>query len=141
MWSEGLKREAVWLSGVAASYELAAEVLERIGQVSILRSSIWRCVQEAGEQFRRVEEAECERAMMLPERWEPPSRAEVTDQRMGAGLDGLLIHLREEGWKEVKIGTVFEVEPTRSHRNGWKRPMPPTTAMSLIWVEPRSWAR
>lgn len=115
MWSEGLKREAVWLSGVAASYELAAEVLARIGQLSVSRSSIWRCVQEAGEQFRRVEEAECERAMLLPERWEPPSRAEVTDQRMGAGLDGLLIHLREEGWKEVKIGTVFEVEvePTR----------------------------
>lgn len=114
IWSEGLKREAVWLSGVAASYELAEEVLARIGQVAVSRSSIWRCAQEAGAQFQRVEAAERKRAMLLPERWEPPSRAEVTDQRMGTSLDGLLIHLREEGWKEVKIGTVYavEVEPT-----------------------------
>jgi hypothetical protein len=112
VWSEGLKREAVWLSGVAASYELAEEVLARIGQLSISRSSIWRCAQEAGEQFQRLAQAEREHAMLLPECWEPPSRAEVSDQRMGAGLDGALIALRDEGWKEVKFGTVFAVEVT-----------------------------
>jgi len=108
-WSEGLKREAVWLSGVAASYQLAAEVLARIGQLAVSRSSIWRCVQEAGEQFQRLEQAEREQAMLLPERWTPPSRADVSDQRMGVSLDGALIHLREEEWKEVKIGAVFAV--------------------------------
>lgn len=112
--SEGLKREAVWLSGVAVSYELAAEVLERIGHLSISPSSIWRYAQEAGEQFQKVEQAERESALMLPERWEPPSRTEVSDQRMGVGLDGALIPLREEGWKEVKIGAVFAVEVTPS---------------------------
>jgi hypothetical protein len=110
VWSEGLKREAVWLSGVAVSYELAAEVLERIGQLSISPSSVWRCAQEAGGQFQRVEQAGRESALMLPERWEPPSRAEVNDQRMGVSLDGWLMHIREEGWKEVKVGAVFEVE-------------------------------
>jgi hypothetical protein len=110
----GLKREAVWLSGVAASYELAAEVLARIGQVAISSSSLWRCVQEAGAAFQQVEQAEREQAMMLPERWEPPSREQVSDQRMGASLDGALIHLRAEGWKEVKIGALFEVEVTPS---------------------------
>jgi hypothetical protein len=112
VWSEGLKREAVWLSGVAASYELAEEVLERIGQLSISHSSIWRCVQEAGERFQRLEQAEREQALLLPERWAPPSRAAVGDQRMGVSLDGALIHLREEEWKEVKIGAVFAVAVT-----------------------------
>lgn len=112
VWSEGLKREAVWLSGVAASYALAAEVLARIGQLSLSRSSIWRCVQEAGERFQRLEQAERERAMLLPERWELPSRADVSGQRMGVSLDGALIHLREEEWKEVKIGAVFAVAVT-----------------------------
>jgi hypothetical protein len=113
-WSEGLKREAVWLSGIAPSYELAEEVLERIGQLSISCSSIWRCAQEVGEQFQRVEQAERKKALALPERWEPPSRAQVNDQRMGVALDGALVHIREEGWKEVKIGTVFEVALTPS---------------------------
>jgi hypothetical protein len=110
VWSEGLKREAVWLSGVAASYALAADVLARIGQLSVSRSSIWRCVQEAGERFQRLEQAERKQALLLPQRWEPPSRADVSDQRMGVSLDGALIHLRDEGWKEVKIGAVFAVE-------------------------------
>lgn len=112
VWSEGLKREAVWLSGVAASYELAQEVLARIGQLSISRSSIWRCVQEAGERFQRLEQAEREQALLLPARWEPPSRAAVSDQRMGTSLDGALVHIRDEGWKEVKIGAVFAVAVT-----------------------------
>jgi hypothetical protein len=30
---------------------------------------------------------------------------------MGVAMDGSLIHIRQEGWKEVKVGCVFEVEP------------------------------
>lgn len=97
---------------MAGSYELAEEVLARIGQVAVSRSSIWRCAQAAGTQFQRLEQAEREQALLLPERWEPPSRAQVSDQRMGVSLDGALIHLREEEWKEVKIGAVFAVEVT-----------------------------
>jgi hypothetical protein len=29
---------------------------------------------------------------------------------MGAGMDGTMIHVREEGWKELKVGSVFEIE-------------------------------
>lgn len=50
----------MWLSGVAGSYELAEEVLARIGQVAVSRSSIWRCAQAAGTQFQRLEQAERE---------------------------------------------------------------------------------
>lgn len=114
-WSEGLRRDAVWLSGVASSYELAGEVLQRIGHMPMSCTSIWRCTQEVGEQFQQVEQEARERALMLPERWEPPSRAQVSDQRMGVAMDGAFVHIREEGWKEVKIGTIFEVAvtPTR----------------------------
>lgn len=111
-WSEGLEREVVWLSGVAPSYELAAEILNRIGQVSISQPSAWRCSQAAGRKFRAVEEAERRRANALPERWDPPSRAEVEDQRMGVSMDGAMVHIRDEGWKEVKVGVVFDVAVT-----------------------------
>ncbi len=30
-------------------------------------------------------------------------------KRMGVAMDGSMIHIRKEGWKEVKIGCVFEV--------------------------------
>ena len=120
LWSEGVEREVVWLSGAVSSFGLAAEILQRIGGISISPSSIWRCVQAVGAKFRALEEAERERANALPEQWTPPSRAEVREQRLGAALDGAIVNLREEGWKEVKLGAIFEIAvmPTRDEKSG-----------------------
>ena len=70
--------------------------------------------------FRRVEEAVRACANALPEQWEPPSRVEVADQRMGASLDGANLNIRTEDWKEVKIGVVFDIEvrPTKDKVTG-----------------------
>lgn len=108
-WSEGLEREAVWLSGAVSSYELVGEILQRVGQMEMSQSSIWRVTQAAGERFRALAEQERERANCLPEKWEPPSRAEVKDQRMGVAMDGAIIPIKDEGWKEIKIGTIFDI--------------------------------
>lgn len=107
--SEGVMREAVWLSGAVASYAMVEEILRRIGGIAVSRTTVWRCTQEAGEKFCRLEAVERKRATALPEQWQPPSRAKVADQRMGVALDGALVNIRQEGWKEVKIGTVFEI--------------------------------
>ena len=112
-WSEGLECEAVWLSGAVSSYEMVSEILMRVGQVEMSQSSVWRVTQAAGERFQALEERERERANCLPERWEPPSRAEVNDQRMGVAMDGAIIFIRDEGWKEVKIGNVFDIAVSR----------------------------
>jgi hypothetical protein len=111
--SDGVIREAVWLSGAVASYEMGAEILRRIGGIEVSRTTLWRCTQEVGEKFRRLEAVERARATALPEQWQPPNRAAPlatsADQRLGVALDGALVNLRQEGWKEVKIGTVFQV--------------------------------
>ena len=107
--SDGVMREAVWLSGAVASYAMVAEILHRIGGIHLSRTTIWRCTQQAGQKFCRLEETERKRATALPQQWQPPSRAEVADQRMGVALDGALVNIRQEGWKEVKIGTIFEI--------------------------------
>ncbi len=108
-WSEGVVRDAVWLSGVVPSYERVEEILRRIGQIQISQTSIWRRTQEVGAKFQAIEERERKRATALPEQWHPPSRAVVSDQRMGVAMDGAMMNIRQEGWKEVKIGTVFNV--------------------------------
>jgi hypothetical protein len=104
-----VKREAVYLSGAVPSFELATAILKRIGQIEISPPSAWRSSQEAGQRFRRVEAAACACATATPERWEPPSRAEVTDQRMGVAMDGASVNIRDEGWKDMKIGVVFDI--------------------------------
>jgi hypothetical protein len=100
---------AVWLSGWMP-FEVVQSVLQRIGQIDISRCSIWRRAQERGALLREYEQAQREQAMMTPVQWEPPSRAEVPDQRMGVAMDGTLINVRKEGWKEVKVACVFDVE-------------------------------
>lgn len=113
VWSEGVERTAVWLSGAVSSFELVEEILQRIGEVSIARSSIWRCTQAAGVKFQAVEAQVRAHATALPEQWDPPSRADGVDRRMGAAMDGATVFVRTEGWKEMKIGTIFDVAVRR----------------------------
>ena len=108
-FSPGVARQAVWLAGLVP-YAQAEAILAEIGQVTISATSIWRQLQAWGSQFAAQEEAERAQANALPERWQPPSRAEQSDQRMGVAMDGFMVHIVDEGWKEMKLGVVFELE-------------------------------
>lgn len=108
-WSEGVVRQAVWLSGLV-SFEQAEMILHEIGQINISRNSIWRQSQAWGAKLRALEQGERVRANALPVKWEPPSRSIEPDRRLGVAMDGTMIHIRQEGWKELKVGTIFEVE-------------------------------
>lgn len=112
-------RQAVWLAGLVP-YKQAEAILAEIGHVTMPATSIWRRVQDVGGQFAALEEAERAQAMVLPEKWDPPSRTEQADQRMGVSMDGFMVHLRDEGWKEMKLGAVFELalRPARDARTG-----------------------
>ncbi|MFN3762051.1 MAG: UPF0236 family transposase-like protein [Anaerolineae bacterium] len=107
-WSEGVVKEAVRLSALMP-YEQVAETLERVGQISISAATVWRLAQEYGEEFRRWEERERKAANALPSEEEKPERKQQPGKRMGVAMDGGMIHIRGEGWKEVKVGSVFEV--------------------------------
>jgi hypothetical protein len=114
-WSEGVAQDAVWLGGLVSSFEHARAVLDRLGRIQMATTSVWRRVQVWGAQFQAIQEAEREQANAVPAKWEPPSRAEKTDQRMGVAMDGTIIYIRQEGFKELKVGAVFEVavRPTK----------------------------
>ena len=109
-WSEGLAKEAVWLSGAIDSFEQAEEAFARIGHVVMSDSTIWRRVDKWGEQFRQLEKERQEAANRVAQRGEVGAPSAKSGQRLGVGLDGAKIHLRQEGWKELKVGCVFEID-------------------------------
>jgi hypothetical protein len=117
--SPGVARHAVWLAGLVP-YDQAAAILAQIGYLNVSASTIWRRVQTWGSQFVAQEEAERVQAQAVPVKWEPPSRAEKSDQRLGVALDGFMVHVVDEGWKEMKLGAVFELaqRPGRDERTG-----------------------
>jgi hypothetical protein len=94
--SAQLQREMVWLS-VTVPYGKAAEVFSRIGQLELSDSTLWERVQ-------RVAKAT-----------QPAALTPLTTQKsggsdkMGIAIDGCMVNIREEAWKEAKIAAVFEV--------------------------------
>jgi len=107
-WSEGVARQAVWLSGMVA-YGEAAEILEAIGQVSISESSVWRLTQKWGGRLVAVEAQESQRANASPDGKDIPTRETRHEQRKGVSMDGTMIYIRGEEWKELKVGCLFDV--------------------------------
>jgi hypothetical protein len=114
-YSPGLEKEMVRLSGEEKSLVHAEEVIERVGHLSISDSSIWRRKERWGARFLEVEEAERERANVLGSAEAFQACVRGSKQRLGVSMDGTMVHLRKEGWKELKVGCCFEIEvyPTR----------------------------
>ena len=107
-WSEAVAKQAVWLYG-QVEQELAEQILNQIGGIPISDTSIWRCAQKWGEQVRLAEAVRARAAIGLPQRGEV-IRGQVPHGRpMGVGLDGGKLNVRGEGWKEFRVGTVFEI--------------------------------
>lgn len=109
-WSEGIAREAVWVSGVVDSYAEGEEVMSRIGRVGISDSSIWRRVKKWGQAFEQLDEGRRERGQAMPNRGEVVAGQERSEGRMGVAIDGANVHIRDEGWKELKVGAVYDLE-------------------------------
>jgi hypothetical protein len=74
------------------------------------KTTLWDRTQVRGKRLREKRQQEAEK------RWETPKRqaviaGEVLEAiRKGASLDGAMIYILGEEWKEVKVGCVFEYE-------------------------------
>jgi hypothetical protein len=109
-YSAGILKAMVWLSGVMDSFAEAEAVFERVGHLSISDSSIWRRKEKWGEAFQAIEEAEREKANTPSRAHEFRERVLGSGKRLGVGMDGTMVHIRDEGWKELKVGCSFEIE-------------------------------
>lgn len=109
-YSPGLVKEMVWLSGVVNSFAEAEQVLARIGHVFVSDSSIWRRKEVWGERFKAVEEAQRQKANTLGRAEQFRAQALGASQRLGVSMDGVMVFILGEGWKELKVGCSFEIE-------------------------------
>jgi hypothetical protein len=88
--------------------------MQTVGDVEISTSSIWRRVKKWGEQFQKIEARQQVKAYELEEL--KPINPNRSLGRMGVSMDGCMVPIREEGWKELKVGCVFDVA-TRVHKD------------------------
>ena len=109
-YSEGVLREIVWVSGAVDSFAEAKAVLKRIGHLTLSDSSVWRRKEEWGERFEAIESAEREKANTLPKRSDFRRQVLNATSRIGVSMDGTKVYIRDEGWKELKVGSSFEIK-------------------------------
>ena len=103
----------VWLSGLLP-YQQCEQVLERIGERYVSASSIWRQSQVYGQPLQA--EVEHQQRQVSVERIQLPDPRHDHNQRKALSMDGGMVNIRGEGWRELKVGAVFDVE-TRLERN------------------------
>jgi hypothetical protein len=114
-----VSRLAVWLSGLVP-FAQAAEILEQVGQITCSRGTVWEQTKQWGEQFQAVEAKAQNLAGVVDLKNGVVPGEMQGHKRMGVSMDGGMINIRTEGWKEAKIGCVFEVETglERDERTG-----------------------
>jgi hypothetical protein len=103
--SHGLARLLVKLSA-DPTYQSSADTISELMRVSVSDSSAWRETQKAGEKYQALRGGD-ERL--------PPQNQQAHEggegKVMGTTMDGFMVNVRgkEEGWREIKVGCVFEI--------------------------------
>lgn len=113
VFTRGLARQMVWLSGLLP-YEQCEAVFAEIAEQWLSASSIWRQTQNHGQ--RLLEYTEVQREQVSVERIQFPDEKYDHDQRKGLSMDGGMVNIRHQGWRELKVGAIFDVD-LRLERN------------------------
>jgi hypothetical protein len=113
VFTKEVARQMVWLSGLLP-YDQCEAVFVQIGEQWLSASSIWRQTQKHGH--RLLAYVEGQRDQVRVERIQLPDAKYDHEQRKGISMDGGMVNIRDEGWREMKVGTVFDVD-LRLERN------------------------
>ncbi|NLE73976.1 MAG: hypothetical protein GX604_05035, partial [Actinobacteria bacterium] len=105
-YSDSLSKQMVWLSGLVP-YRQVVQVFERIGQRVICQSNLWRETQAQGTRLQA--ELNHQRTVVAPERVVVGQERDDHDMPKGVSMDGGMVNIRGEGWKEFKAGVVYDV--------------------------------
>lgn len=106
-YSPDLGRELVWLSGVLP-YEQASEVCRRMGGWCIPTTTLWEHTQTAGQRLETYVEHQREHSQVERTQWN--HRDYDPRAYKAVCMDGGMVYVRGEGWKEMKAGVIGDIE-------------------------------
>jgi hypothetical protein len=114
-WSERVEKQVVRLASRGSFGEAVEDYADLIG-LDLAKTTAWERTQERGERLRNKRMEQAEKAWEMPKRQAimPGEALEAVNQAVS--MDGVTVYILDEGWKEVKVGCVFEFETQRGHR-------------------------
>lgn len=108
-WSEQVEKQVVKLA-VRGSYGEAIETYQDLVGILLTKTTTWQRTQARGSRLREARLAAAERAWTLPKRQEIRLGQVLQAVNKGVTMDGVLVYILGEAWKEVKVGCVFDYE-------------------------------
>jgi hypothetical protein len=102
-----MARAMVWLSGLLP-YAQCEAVWQHIGRKKIAATSIWRQTQWYGERLHAYLEDQIQASQPDQVDWVEFDHKQPHPK--GISIDGGMVNTREEGWRELKVGVVFDIE-------------------------------
>jgi hypothetical protein len=138
-FSLGLQEVLALLGATQDSFAEAATVLARLCLVQVCPNSARAATEELGITLLQhtqeaVQQAQAQGSF-------PPSEAGVPPQ-LYISMDGVLVHCRTSGWREVKTGCVYTTRSTRARRAPHQRVLrmeQPSYSASLAEAAPFGW--
>jgi hypothetical protein len=136
-WTPQTIEQAVRMGIEIASYERAAAQFSELTHVSLSKSTLHRLVNDLGGRLTAVQAAEAVAMVQVPKQeveviWR--QAPEPASDCMNVSMDGVLLHLRGEGWKEVKVATFSAVTHDIEAETGeWRTHLTQHTYRAGLW--------
>ena len=105
-FSHALAQDLVWLCTLNP-YNTAVETLARIGKRNIAKTELWWLTRKFGAAL--VSEHKQVAEHVAPERIRLPGPDYDDLGQKGVSMDGGRVHILDEGWKEFKVGAIYDV--------------------------------
>jgi hypothetical protein len=116
--SLGLQELLAFLGATQASFAEAAAVLERLCLVQVCPTSVRSVTEEVGAQLLQHTQAAATSAQHATAQ---PAPQPGVPARLYVSMDGVLVHCRGSGWREIKTGCVYTTRAIRSRRTPHQR--------------------
>jgi hypothetical protein len=120
-WSPATVSQILRVGVEVASYERAAALFRDFTHLPLSKSSMHRLVNHYGQVVGQTLEEEAMATVQVPSQEESVTwrtMPEPDSPMMNVSSDGVLIHIIDEGWKEVKIAAISAVTATVDAETG-----------------------
>lgn len=144
VYSHEMAKPRGWFSAWLP-YAQCEQVFARIGERLVPASSRWRQTHQHRDRLAR--QVAQQRDQVSLDLVKLPDAIHDHDQGKGVTLAGGRVKIRDEGWRELKVGAIFAIapqldrDPTHRRSCWWNTPRPPRRTTQPSWEATRSWPK
>lgn len=120
-WSPETVKQIVRQGTEIPSHRRAAASYEAMTKIPISKSSMGRLLKEYGSKVVEQQQVEAEAMVKAPAKEEVVTIREMPEpdsEVMAISMDGAMVNIRDEGWKEVKTVSISAVEKVTNPETG-----------------------